>query len=243
MVVRVKKVKTKEYRTGRIGQHKSLIETHTQKVSSQDDFQEVALGYDPKSMLRNEIELFTRFLESKGIDSDYKGRWDNAGNRLDLSLTNDDGLPIYEGGSPVLSICTHIKYVSEHFGDIPGATIAAKGLMELWSAEIALERGDFKTSTTCILRAAACSRFLLVAEMEPQWLAGKSRTGDAHTKRTEKANEWKEKAEALFKQLRTEYPDRSKNELYRMIERRLSETDTPRKLSAITGHLKKIKQS
>lgn len=241
MVMRVKKVKTKEYRTGRTGQHKSLIETHTQQVSSQDDFQNVALGYDPKLMLRNEIELFTRFLESKGIDSDYKGRWDNSGNRLNLTLTDNEGLPIYEDGSPVLSICTHIKYVAEHFGNIPGATIAAKGLMELWSAEIALERGNFKTATTCILRAAACSRFLLVAEMEPQWLAGKHRTGDAHIKRTEKANEWKEKAETWLKQLREEYPDRSKAELYRMIERRLSETDTPRTLSAITAHLKKIK--
>lgn len=185
---------TKEYKVGKKRQHTSLIKTTT-RTGDIDEFVESSnKEFSNDYLISDLIRFFTEYLESRGVDSDYKGAWTCSGEKINFKEKSIDGKKENKG------VSTYVGFIEERYKDDRGVVIAARGLQEIMSAQSAMRSGNHEKAITHILRAGNASRIVVVADMEAQWHAGKSRVSEAHSARESLADQRKERALELYRE-------------------------------------------
>lgn len=193
----MKKVSTNR-RTGRKGQHKSLLQ-ETRVFFGDEDSLEDFLAWasspekfpDVDSLIDFEVEFAKSFLRDHEIPIDDTDQ---------VNLTS----------------------LAQKYDHIPGVQPAVRMLHELARYRVAAERGDIESACKCLLYSGQCSRQVQFAKMEPQYRAGASRTSGAHIAQKEKGRDTRQACKEHYIKIYNELEAKgrkpaSKREIYRRI--------------------------
>lgn len=195
---------TKEYKVGKKRQHTSLIKTTTRTGDIDEFVESNNKEYSNDYLISDLIRFFTEYLESRGVDSDYKGAWTCSGEKINCKEKSIDGKKENEAEFKkilrIKGVSTYVGFIEKHYKNDRGVVIAARGLREIMSAQSAMQSGNHEKAITHILKAGNASRIVVVADMEAQWHAGKSRVSEAHAERKSLTDQRKEKALELYRE-------------------------------------------
>lgn len=173
----------KTYRAGVKGKHEGLFKTVKTEYDLQNDvdtqlckdwLNTVSLQSDPAKLLQTEAQQFKRYLDSKGIDSDYHASWIELDDGSVVKLQSSDSVSQYDdrGVRAVMMIHT---YVARSYPKDYAAYSAAEGLIDIFLAEKSLADQDYKIVAVHSINAMRKSRKLAMQLMEVQWRVGWSR--------------------------------------------------------------------